>query len=62
VSGLGRVKDLLLIVIVPREGKIKPAIRYSKVDFPQPDGPITAHLSDVDTFQEKSWNIEPWFG
>ena len=32
-------------VIVPLVGRSRPAIRFSSVDFPLPDGPITATAS-----------------
>ena len=35
---------------VPAVGRSSPAIRFSNVDFPLPDGPMTATTSPVATF------------
>ncbi len=41
-SSGGSTTGLPATVIVPPEGSINPAISFSSVDLPQPDGPTTA--------------------
>jgi hypothetical protein len=41
ISGLGPLTRLSVIRICPDVGGTRPPIMLNKVDFPQPDGPMT---------------------
>ena len=41
-------------------GASNPARQYSSVDFPDPDGPITATISPELTLSDTPWRISSW--
>src|SRR5688500_6617184 len=52
---LGPVRFTPSIRIAPRSGRSKPAMTFSKVDLPQPDGPTIATNSPSATSKLTSW-------